>query len=280
MSITYQSRSERVWFHISENHNYAPHLHRQVELMIVLEGSLLATVDNREYLISAGEGTLIFPNRLHSFTTPENSRILICIFDSSFCHDYRQHFQKGTPDTPHFSLAACSEHSRLALDELLKLSSRFDLSRRIPTAVTGYAQGYLSLLLTDIFGNLSLAPESGYSDPELEQQLLLYIDSHYTENLSLELLARQFGVSPFRVSRIFSAKLHTSFPLYVNSRRLEYAKDLLANTTLSVTRIALDTGFGSSRTFFREFKRSHGISPGEFRRSHVAPAPAESPLRS
>lgn len=280
MSIFYQSRTGRVWFHLSENHSFDSHLHRQVELLIVLEGGLAATIDYREYQVSAGEGIIIFPNRLHSFFTPENSRILICIFDSSFCHDFRKFFQSGIPENPHFILKDFSCHSQLALQELLKLTSQFDLSQQLPEHVISYAQGYLTLLLTDIFSGLSLSAEREYSDPELEQQLLLYIDRHYTDNLTLEHLAREFGVSPFRISRIFSAKLQTSFPHYVNSRRLEYAKELLANSGLSVTRIALDAGFGSARTFFREFKRAFCVSPGEFRRGSNAPAPAESPPRS
>ncbi len=280
MSVFYQSRAEHIWLHASENHSFEPHLHRQVELLIVLEGSLSATVDHREYTVAAGEGLLVFPNRLHSFSTPESSRTLICIFDSSFCHDFRRFFQSNAPDTPHFSLQGFSAHSRLALRELLSLTSQFDLSLRIPEAAASYARAYLTLLLTDFFNKIPVVSETKYSDPQLEQQLLLYIDSHYTENLSLEQLAREFGVSPFRVSRIFSSKLHSSFPLYVNSRRLEYAKELLTNSSLSVTRIALDTGFGSTRTFFREFRRTFHVSPGEFRRLSHAPEAAKSPLPS
>lgn len=279
MSIFYQNRAERIWFHISENHSFAPHLHRQVELLVVLEGELTASVDCSDYRLSSGDGIIVFPNRLHSFSTPGHSRILICIFDSSFCHDFRERFRSGIPSDPHFSFRSLSAHSELALNALLSLNSEFDNSPRIPEKATGFTQGYLALLLTDIFSVLSLAPESKYSDTELEQQLLLYIDDHYTDDLTLELLSRQFGVNPFRVSRIFSSKLHTSFPHYVNSRRLEHAKDLLLNSSLAVTRIALDTGFGSSRTFFREFKRSYGISPGEYRRSS-APEFREFPPRS
>lgn len=280
MSIFYQSRAERIWLHTSENHSFEPHLHRQVELLVVLEGSLTAKVDHREYTVAADEGLLVFPNRLHSFSTPEGSRTLICIFDSSFCHDFRRFFQSSAPDTPHFTLRDFSAHSRLALRELLSLTSQFDLSLRIPEDVASYARGYLTLLLTDFFKEIPVTSEAKYSDPQLEQQLLLYIDSHYTENLSLEQLAREFGVSPFRVSRIFSSKLHSSFPLYVNSRRLEYAKELLANSSLTVTRIALDAGFGSTRTFFREFGRAFHVSPGEFRRLSHAPESAKSPLPS
>ena len=103
-------------------------------------------------------------------------------------------------------------------------------------------------------------------DLELEQRLLLYLDTHYTEELSLESLSKEFGVSRFVLSRIFTEKLHTTFPDYVNSRRLDYARDLLLSTELSVTQIALDVGFGSSRTFFRAFHSAYHTTPGAYRR--------------
>lgn len=274
MSIFYQNRKEHVWFHLSKDHSFAPHLHRQVELIIVLDGALTATTDCKSYVLEAGDGILIFPNRLHSFVTDTSSRILICIFEEDFCYEFGKLFRTKLPEDPHFTFSMLSRHSELALQGLFALTSEFDLSKRIPAREEHYAKGYLTLLLSDLFTQFTLVTASSSGDSDLEQQLLLYIDTHFTEELTLELLARRFGVSPFQISRIFSSKLHMSLPRYVNSRRLEYAKNLLTHSGLSVTQIALDTGFGSARTFFREFQRSTGVSPGEFRRR---PVPVESP---
>lgn len=271
MSIFYQSRSESIRFYTSENNTYATHLHRQVELIVMLDGTLTVTVEQRKYLLTAGEGVLVFPNRLHGLNTEKNSRILLCIFDSDFCHSFRPFFRDNTAE-PVFCMNQLSSHSRIALEGLLNLTKEFQRGADIPESVILHSQGYLTLLLTDIFNALSLHAQAGYTDLELEQQLLLYIDSHYTDNLTLSLLSREFGVSPFRLSRIFSDRLYTSFPQYVNSRRLEYAADLLSDTSLSVTRIALDAGFGSTRTFFREFRKRYGSTPGEYRKLQAAPA--------
>lgn len=272
MSIFYQERSEPVWLHISNDPNFAPHLHRQVELVFVLEGQLLATVNGKDFCLHQEEGILIFPNRLHAFSTPAKSRILICIFEETFCPDYRAWFQKSEPENPSFSLSELSAHSRTALGEILSLTADFDLNRKIPFQPRSYAKAYLSLLLTDFSVLFSKEASSGSAsrvspDLALEQQLLLYIESHYTENISLKLLAHTFGISTFQISRIFSSRLHTSLPRYINAKRLEHAKDLLAHSGQSVTQIALDAGFGSTRTFFREFHHAFGISPGEYRHS-------------
>lgn len=279
MSIFYQSRDESIRFYTSENNTYAPHLHRQAELLVVLEGELTVGAEQNSYSLSAGDGALIFPNRLHSLDTEKSSRILLCIFDIDFCRSFSSFFRDSAAE-PVFHMPRLSSHSQTALEGLLKLTGEFRRGDAIPEDVILHAQGYLTLLLTDIFGALSLRSQSGFTDLELEQQLLLYIDSHYTDNLSLSLLSKEFGVSPFRLSRIFSDRLYTTFPKYVNSRRLEYAADMLSGTSLSVTRIGLDAGFGSTRTFFREFRNRYGATPGEYRRLQSAQAlPAEFPPR-
>lgn len=265
MSILYQNRPERFHFFTSDNNTTGAHLHRQVELLIVLEGFITATINHTNYTLEPLSGIIVFPNQVHSLHTAKSSRILLCIFDGDFCHSYQKYFQNAVPENPVFSLNKQSHHSRTALDGLLMLTADFSREGTIPKDILLLSEGYLTLLLASFFPKLKWSSQGVSHDIELEQKLLLYLDAHYQENLSLELLSREFGISRFRLSRIFSDSLHTTFPDYVNSKRLEYASDLLRSTSLSVTQIALDSGFGSSRTFFREFQRSFHMTPKEYR---------------
>lgn len=276
MSIFYQDSPGKSRIYISLNINYAPHLHRQIELLTVLEGQLTVTVEQTSYELHPGQGVIVFPNQIHSLKTPCSSKILLVIFEADFCHGFRQQFQKGVPQQNDFSLKELSPHSSVAADGLIRLTREFERGTSLPEPTLTRAKGYLTLLLTDVLPSLTLLEKTDNADLALEQQVLLYLDSHFTENLTLELLSRKFGVSIFRLSRLFSKHLNMSFTHYVNSRRLEYAKDLLANTELSVTQIALDTGFGSSRTFFREFRQVYSVTPGEYRRIQLLPEPEES----
>lgn len=260
MSIIYQNRTERFQFFTSTNNSFGAHLHRQIELIVVLEGTMTVSVDHTQYVLSINDGIIIFPNQLHSLYTENHSQILLCIFEKEFCPSYKNIFQIGHPTIPTFTLNQHSPHSNVAVNGLLSLTPECSLL---------LSEGYLTLLLASILEHIKLSTEPTYADFELEQNLLLYIDAHYTEDLSLEILSKEFGVSRFRLSRLFADTLHTSFPSYVNSKRLEYGKSRLESTTLSVTQLALDAGFGSSRTFFREFKHTYGISPGEYRKNYL-----------
>lgn len=266
MSIFYQNRTDSFYFFTSSNNTYPAHLHRQIELLVVLEGSLIVTADHEQYNIEADSGIIIFPNQLHSLCTKNYSKILLCIFDREFCHSYQNIFQKGRLKNPVFNLNHLTPHGRISIDGLLALTAHWSKGKPIPKPTLALSEGYLTLLLAAIFTNIELEFINTSSDLKLEQNILLYIESHYRENISLEVLSKEFGISRFRLSRLFSQKLHTTFPGYVNSKRLEYAKDRLDSTNLSVTQIAFDAGFGSSRSLFREFQNYYGMTPGEYRK--------------
>lgn len=268
MSIIYQKNTERLRLFTSQNNIFAAHLHKQIELLVILEGTMTLTVDHVSKTLTPGTHAIIFPNQLHSLQTVENSKILLCIFDGDFCHSYRKYFHNSIPAHNNFTVSNLSNHSRTAVDGLLSLTGEFPRGKQIPAPIVALAEGYLTLLLADMFSQIELIPRTFSEDLELEQRLLIYLETHYTEDLSLEILSREFGVSRFTLSRLFTDKLHTTFPYYVNSKRLEYACNLLVSTDLSVTQIALDAGFGSSRTFFREFNQTYHTTPREYRRRH------------
>ena len=266
MSFFYQNRQEQLYLYLSKTNPYAVHLHRQLELIYVLSGSTTVTVEQQDFLLTPGQGVLVFPNQMHGLKHVKPGHNLLCIFEPDFCHSFRQFFQNKKPAHNDFTVSSLSEHSRIALQGLKTLAAAMEKDRPTPSDVQVYAEGYLTLLLADLLPSLPLQVRKNTDDLELEQRLLLYLDAHYTEELSLESLSKEFGVSRFVLSRIFTEKLHTTFPDYVNSRRLDYARDLLLSTELSVTQIALDVGFGSSRTFFRAFHSAYHTTPGAYRR--------------
>lgn len=279
MSFFYQNSGERLRLYTSINNTFASHLHRQAELILVLEGALTVTDGYRQSALTPGQGTLIFPNRLHSlYTDPDaGSRILLCIFEPDFCPHYRYYFQNYLPADGSFDLKLLSSHSRHAAQALLHLTEEHERRTPIPAYLCNLAEGYLSLLLAELFTSpavpIPLQDQRGGENLELEQRVLLYLDRHFTKELSLDLLSREFGVSRFRLSRLFSEKFQTSFPRYINSRRLEYARELLSESDESVTNIALDAGFGSSRSFFRAFREAFHMTPNAYRRQHIRQAP-------
>ncbi len=89
---------------------------------------------------------------------------------------------------------------------------------------------------------------------------------------SVEQLAARLGVSDRHVRRIFEAQFGVSPMQYLQTRRLLTAKQLLADTDLPITQIALISGFGSVRRFNAAFVAHYKLNPTQLRRAGAAPA--------
>lgn len=84
-------------------------------------------------------------------------------------------------------------------------------------------------------------------------------------------LARRLGVSDRHLRRIFEAALGVSPLQYLQTRRLLTAKQLLTDTRMPITQVALASGFGSVRRFNAAFAGHYGLNPTQLRRADAAP---------
>lgn len=97
-------------------------------------------------------------------------------------------------------------------------------------------------------------------------EAIKYIKMHLSEKPSLEQTASYLNISASYLSKLFVAKLHTPYSTFVLTEQIAFARKLLAGTKLSMTEIALQSGFSSSSYFSDSFKRINGTSPLQFRK--------------
>ena len=100
--------------------------------------------------------------------------------------------------------------------------------------------------------------------PELLDRITAFVETHYTEPVTVGDLARHFFVSSSTVSHLFKQKMGVSFYRYVTQRRLIAAKKLIEQGTL-LENVASQTGFAEYSGFYRAFKQEFGISPRQYR---------------
>lgn len=96
-------------------------------------------------------------------------------------------------------------------------------------------------------------------DFEIEK-VLKYIDEHIEDKFFLNDIAKEFGYSPFYVSRIFSQIMGLSIVSYVRMRKLQFALSSLQKCK-TILEVAYQYGFESHEGFTRSFKRFFGFSP-------------------
>lgn len=97
------------------------------------------------------------------------------------------------------------------------------------------------------------------------ERLIEYIDQHMGEDISLQSLSEFTGLSTTYVSRIIKEHLGVGFVEYLNTKRIDRAKKLLADTQVNVEQVGFQVGFNNVRSFMRTFKQYVGVSPGSYR---------------
>lgn len=94
-----------------------------------------------------------------------------------------------------------------------------------------------------------------------------YLDEHFMENLSLDVLSEQSNMNKYYLVHSFTKAFGCSPINYLNEKRIEESKRLLETTDYSIADIAIITGFSSQSYFSQAFKKNTFMTPNEYRRS-------------
>jgi AraC-like DNA-binding protein len=97
-----------------------------------------------------------------------------------------------------------------------------------------------------------------------------YVDEHHDQPVGLREVAASIGLSPSRLSHLFTEKAGLPFQVWIRLDRVHRARELLSATDMSVTEVTYRVGFQSLRSFERAFKRFTGMTALEFRRRVIA----------
>lgn len=106
-----------------------------------------------------------------------------------------------------------------------------------------------------------------YSEPIKEA--IRYLDQHLHEPVSLRDLSLILHMNSSYLSVLFKDQTGLTFSNYLTRKRLQRAKELLANTRLSIAEISEQVGYQTSKYFVKVFKASENISPAKYRRQVI-----------
>jgi AraC family transcriptional regulator len=107
-----------------------------------------------------------------------------------------------------------------------------------------------------------------------------FVRSRISEDISLADMAAVTGVSPTHFSHIFKKSMGKSPHQFVLQQRVQYAKELLLSLNVRVIDIALASGFKTQQHFARIFRRMSGLSPTEYQRLKLGKRLRDSYVRS
>ena len=248
------------------------HWHEDIQFIYVLDGEIeVVTLESRTAL-HKGEGFFINKNVVHLV-----DKVDTCHYNSFIFPDYFLRFYVGSPadkmvgqiigkdDFPFFQIADASENQSV-LQALKKLSSL----EQNKTALYPYeVLSALSVLWLEFCRIVPVTKkESIKKNSQIPGRMaifLQYIELHYKEDVSLDMLARSANVSKSECLRCFKTTLQTTPYKYLMEYRLSRAADLLKNTDLLIETIASEVGFSHVSHFGKCFREKTGLSPREYR---------------
>ena len=255
--------------------SYQAHWHTYGEIILAGPGEInVFTVNQSTYELEEGDFLLVWPMEMHAIIDADRKESLVIQFSNAFIntlfdlqrimHFYRNLHVLGNRSHPELVSRLRNIADRMKDTFLSSVSDRelrcCMLLMEFMLTLDEHREEFIPEIRRGDSGN--------YSDSVMRRMIMVtdYIKNNLTaDDLSQGAMAEMAGISKDYFSRIFRSITGTNYSKWLNMIRLEKATELLADKKLSLTEIAMYSGFQSISSFNRVFHAEKGISPGEYR---------------
>ena len=263
-----------------------PHLHREFEVNLILDGSVEIFSQGRGYHAGTGDFFVFDTYQPHELRAREGTVLILSIqISPAFFSDYFPQMESVRFGTEIFHRAASPRHQQL-YRQLLELTCCY--CQKAPFYELDCARDINALFraLLDVSA-FTVVSEAERPAQRARQERVRYlaerIEGGFSEKLLLGDLAKELGVDLYYLSHFFREHFGLSFQEYLAKLRCEKARRELLLTDRSLLDISLSCGFSSPKYFQRAFQKQYGATPKEYRRQaprETGELPAASVLTS
>ena len=228
------------------------HFHSHIEIYVVHSGEIEIIINDRRQVLSSGEISVAFSYDSHGYRTLSNSEAEYLIVPLSYCKDALHLFENKKNNTPFINDKETYETVSVAMARL------FDETNEL------MSRGLIYIILGAILKKVELSEAQAQQTSVLSAEMLIYISQNFADALTLVDLAKHFGYNPSYLSRSFKQTFGMPFCKYLSMIRLREAVLRLKDGERNVAKCALESGFGSVRSFYRAFGDEFGMTPTEY----------------
>ncbi|MBP3361740.1 MAG: helix-turn-helix transcriptional regulator [Clostridia bacterium] len=256
-----------VYYTEDRTSNTNIHVHECCEVFFCVSGGKNFLINDRVYDVSPGDMFVINQFEPHkiSFSTDEMFGRFILQVHPAFLYgnstehtDLSRCFYLRTPEVSN-KLKISDKDFTYFQESFMELRKSFDYGDDI--IKNSIVLQMLVKINSEFAKGYKYIPNmSGHS---VISKSVEFINNNLSEQLSLELIAKNSFVSVNQLCRLFKNHLGTTVTKYIISRRITEAKKLLRKGT-SVSETALSCGFFDYANFIRTFKNTVGVSPGKY----------------
>lgn len=247
---------------------FAPlHWQDDVEMLSITQGTVELTLEEQTQLLHTGDIVWINPGQIHSFRahTPD-ARCEIFIFPlqhllfSAEDHDQQRYLRPLADGKLWFPTILPQSSPAHPLQEQLII-----LQKQRPVAYEILTKALLIQLISNLAQADALVQHQSTRNDDVCKKILHYIHHHYAQKLTVPEIAHAVAISPTYFSTFFVKHFYCRFSDYLRSYRIEQACAMLTNTDMSITEIALATGFNSGSHLIQHFRKSKRLTPLAYR---------------
>lgn len=238
--------------------SYPRHWHDYFEIEVVVRGQAVHAVNGMVHDVGAGDACLLTPVDFHHIEEGTPVEIINVSFDDRWLSDETRSL---------LYLGEGAELRHLEPEETERFIAAATLLRHEYETDGPCVRQLLEYLLSGFLPDECGGAGKGQVQSDGILRAVAYIEQHFREKITLELLAARSGYHPVYFSNLFCKVMGQSYSEYLTALRIRYAKRLLRGG-LSVSEACFAAGFGSLSGFAATFRRQSGCSPSAYRNAH------------
>ena len=252
------------------------HWHDEFEIIYVRSGFLTVSISGESYIGKTGDAFVVSPGNLHLMGsqtgTVDYYTFLFPLKYISFRTDDMLDEKLLEPlNSGHLMICPRVKDTAKELCEQLieiYMAKKDESESKITTQVR--TKIILLQFILEMWKKGFVIENDTSGRNTVEKEMVSYIQQNFTGKISLREFGEQFHLSEKYISRYFKEHFHITLSQYVTYLRLEHAKQLLQDTDIPVTDVAMQSGYQNVSYFIRSFQKAYAVSPLKYRKNNYS----------
>ena len=252
------------------------HWHDEFEIIYVRSGFLTVRISGESYIGKTGEAFVVSPGNLHLMGsqtgTVDYYTFLFPLKYISFRTDDMLDEKLLEPlNSGHLMICPrVKDTAKELCEQLIEIyeAKKDESESKITTQVR--TKIILLQFILEMWKKGFVIENDTSGRNTVEKEMVSYIQQNFTGKISLREFGEQFHLSEKYISRYFKEHFHITLSQYVTYLRLEHAKQLLQDTDIPVTDVAMQSGYQNVSYFIRSFQKAYAVSPLKYRKNNYS----------
>ena len=252
------------------------HWHDEFEIIYVRSGFLTVSISGESYIGKTGEAFVVSPGNLHLMGSQSGTvdyyTFLFPLKYISFRTDDMLDEKLLEPlNSGHLMICPrVKDTAKELCEQLIEIyeAKKDESESKITTQVR--TKIILLQFILEMWKKGFVIENDTSGRNIVEKEMVSYIQQNFTGKISLKEFGEQFHLSEKYISRYFKEHFHITLSQYVTYLRLEHAKQLLQDTDIPVTDVAMQSGYQNVSYFIRSFQKAYAVSPLKYRKNNYS----------